>query len=261
MQYEYTNNTLHLHCANDASITRREIFDDGSAFVLSNVLSQAECESLIRQAEKLGMESCGYSSSIRVTDRVAANSEAVAGVLFDRIKPFLEPSIDLSDKVWSSLSYPRGIPGSIPNRKWTPIGLNPVFRLCRYKPGGFFLPHHDGGFEQHPYNNRSLKTFMIYLNDDFEGGPTNFYNESQRHYQQGDPSKIVYSYQPKAGDALVFNSSITHDGGELLNGQKYIMRSEVMYSSVTNDTEVEARDDEKPRFPPDHDDDVDFGWD
>ena len=36
----------------------------------------------------------------------------------------------------------------------------------------------------------------------------------------------------QAGDVIVFNSAITHDGGMVESGRKYILRSEVMYSAI-----------------------------
>jgi len=77
---------------------------------------------------------------------------------------------------------------------------------------------------------------MLYLNDDFEGGATNFYQENQLHYRQADPDKVIYSFRPQAGDALIFNSAILHAGEQVVKGNKYIMRSEVMYSFVSSDT-------------------------
>ena len=73
---------------------------------------------------------------------------------------------------------------------------------------------------------------MIYLNDDFEGGATRFFKEDQPHYCPGDPDKVIYSFRPTVGDALVFNSCITHDGAKLSQGEKYILRSEVMYRNA-----------------------------
>jgi len=40
---------------------------------------------------------------------------------------------------------------------------------------------------------------------------------------------VILSYKPERGSCLVFNHDITHDGGELLIGQKYILRTEVLY--------------------------------
>jgi hypothetical protein len=49
---------------------------------------------------------------------------------------------------------------------------------------------------------------------------------------------------------------MTHDGGEVLDGRKYILRSEIMHSSID-----EGAQGSKQSYPPDHDDDVDFGPD
>ena len=93
---------------------------------------------------------------------------------------------------------------------------------------------------------------MVYLNDDFEGGQTRFFNESQRHYAEADRDKIIYTYQPSIGDAMVFFGQHTHDGAVLTKGSKYILRSEVMYQLRRNDTTTRT-------FEPDYVDDGQFG--
>jgi len=148
--------------------------------------------------------------------------EDLADVLFKRALPYLN-DIHVRDS-----ERPRGVPAAAMQGAWKPSTINPCFRVCRYDVGGFFLPHHDGDFVNNS-RNRSLKTFMVYLNDDFDGGPTNFYDESQPHCAGADPEKVILSYQPERGSCLVFNHDITHDGGELRIGQKYILRTEVLY--------------------------------
>merc|ERR1712007_168461 len=113
-------------------------------------------------------------------------------------------------------------------------GLNPCFRVCRYEPGGFFLPHKDGGFE---YSDEllSLKTFMVYLNDGFEGAPTNFFEQTQVCYAQPDPTKIIHELRPETGACVAFNQNLVHDGGMLRAGTKYILRTEVMYKWIDDD--------------------------
>merc|ERR1712113_1147182 len=76
---------------------------------------------------------------------------------------------------------------------------------------------------------RSIKTFMIYLNDEFEGGHTRFYSEDQCRYHTGLPENLLYALRPEKGSCLIFNHRIVHDGEELLQGLKYILRTEVMY--------------------------------
>lgn len=41
--------------------------------------------------------------------------------------------------------------------------------------------------------------------------------------------EVLYQYTPMAGDCLVFNHAQLHDGGRVEAGQKWILRSEVMY--------------------------------
>lgn len=219
----------------------KDIFGDGSAVILRNFFSQKECQSYIRFSERSRLTSCGYSSSIRVTDRLQVESQRAADSLYQRIRPFVKDCIDLSQ------DWPRGIQKNYHGWKYYPCGLNESLRFCRYEEGGFFLPHHDGGFDRNEFE-RSLYTLMVYLNDDFEGGATNFYREDQRHYTPGDPSKIVYTYQPQAGDVIVFHSQIVHDGSLVTKGYKYILRSEVMYSAIVAP--------EEQKYEPDHDEGV-----
>jgi len=243
--YEITPNTLKMLPTVNGSrkipISRFDIFDadvDDPAFILHNVLSPEECRQFINQAESMGMTPTGSQNSIRFADRVSARSESVAKVLFDRVRPFLKDSVVIENEHWPHSGIcPKGIPHNFPSGEWVPHGLNEVFRICRYQPGGHFKPHHDGGFRR-SNDEQSIQTFMLYLNggDDFEGGATNFYQENQLHYKDGDPDKITYSFRPSPGDVLIFNSRITHDGGKVVKGKKYIMRSEVMYRKVQHQT-------------------------
>lgn len=225
IRYEYTDNTLPV-CLNEPAPepTVAPIFKDGSACIIRGFLSGEECRAYITAAERLGMGSCGYDPSIRVTDRVSAISDELAEALFERLKPFVG-ELDCTDEA----QIPRGVPPAT-RGEWIPVGLNETFRICRYHPGGFFRPHLDGGFER-SFTEKSFKTFMLYLNDDFDGGPTRFYNDRQEAYDPGNPDYVVYEYKPQAGDLMIFNSRMMHDGGEVLSGQKYILRSEVMYGT------------------------------
>lgn len=165
---------------------------------------------------------------MRITDRVSVMGEELAELLFTRAKPYL-PDMHISCDIPNlPAGLPEGIPMAGERRHWSAIELNPCFRVCRYEPGGFFQPHHDGGFD-YDFEFRSFKTFMIYLNDDFEGGPTNFYRESQKHYSRPDEKKVIHELTPERGSCVVFNHRITHDGGVLKEGKKYILRTEVMY--------------------------------
>ncbi|ELR21876.1 oxidoreductase domain containing protein, partial [Acanthamoeba castellanii str. Neff] len=95
---------------------------------------------------------------------------------------------------------------------WSVVGLNHRWRFCRhrchltvvYTPGQHCEPHVDAAYKPSS-SERSLFTFMLYLNEGF-GGVT-----------------------PLTGMALVFEHNIVHEGERLASDVKYIMRTEVMY--------------------------------
>lgn len=222
-----------------------------SGFLLRNLLSKDECKDIIAQAECFGLRDTGYNHRIRVNDRVSVMGEDLGELLFERARPFLKdivipdvgPAYAVDSVVPDSgpdIVVPdivQGVPRGMLKGTWKPTGLNPCFRACKYSPGGFFLAHHDGGFD-YGDTHQSIKTFMIYLNDGFEGGPTNFYNETQPHYKPGVPENLIHSLRPEAGSCLVFNHHIVHDGGQLVTGNKYILRTEVMYKHVSRFRDV-----------------------
>lgn len=100
---------------------------------------------------------------------------------------------------------------------WRAIGLNERFRYYRYEPGQYFRWHMDGAFKRSPFE-RSLITLMVYLNEGFEGGTTDF--------------DQLGSIQPEEGMALLFEHHVLHQGGTVRSGVKYVLRTDVMYRAL-----------------------------
>ena len=95
----------------------------------------------------------------------------------------------------------------------------------KYDPGQYFRPHNDF-FEGDSYTNHCLHsgnrthTFMIYLNDDFEGGETNFPDlETSVKPEKG---KAVWWYDMKDGE---LQRDTLHEGSDVISGSKYIVTS------------------------------------
>jgi len=229
-RYEFTPHKLNIALKENVDVKRENIFEDGSAFILYNLLTKEECLEIQQLAKEMGLKDSGYSSRIRVCDRVSAMGADLGSALFERAKPFLNYDIEVVKD--ESLMKEGGLK-DFPVGTYTPVSLNPCFRVVRYSPGGFFFPHFDGGFQTSP-TKTSLKTFMLYLNDsdEFKGGPTNFYNSQQQHYEKPRDENVIHRYYPKTGSCLVFNHCLTHDGGILLEGEKWLLRTEVMYNFV-----------------------------
>ena len=222
--YEVTPHVLTLARDPDAeAVVCEPLFADGSGMVLHNLLSPRECDEIIARAAEFGRMETVFSR-IRKCTRVVAMGPDLAALMFERARPFLR-TLDVSP----TAKQEQGIPSDVHAGLYEPTGLNTCFRIVRYEPGGHFLPHFDGGYDPSA-NYRSIKTFMIYLNDGFQGGPTNFYTDEQAHYATADPTNMTTSFVPKRGSCVAFNHHITHDGGMLLDGEKWLLRSEVMYA-------------------------------
>jgi len=140
----------------------------GSCFVLEGVLSPSECAHFIREAERIANDgkAVEVATEYRKTRRVAAASDELAALLYNRVGPHLNPRLKIKD---NRCSEERGVPDAAEGI-WEPYGLNELFRICRYAPGGLFLPHTDKVNFVHPVEDRSLKTLMVYLNGELDGG-------------------------------------------------------------------------------------------
>lgn len=105
------------------------------------------------------------------------------------------------------------------------VGLNSRFRVCRYRDHQQFTVHQDGAW--HPdTQTRSRLTLMLYLNDEdeFSGGQTRFYARPR--------GPAWRSVSPRAGRLMLFDHLLWHDGAPVHRGEKYILRTDVLYRST-----------------------------
>jgi Rps23 Pro-64 3,4-dihydroxylase Tpa1-like proline 4-hydroxylase len=89
-------------------------------------------------------------------------------------------------------------------------------QVLRYKPGGHYKPHQDTFSDT--TGNKRMYTIILALNDDYEGGETEFPNLKKK-------------YKMEAGDALFFHtldnyelltSKALHGGRPVKSGEKWI---------------------------------------
>ena len=180
-------------------------------FTVRGFLTPDECAAQIARAEAAGFGDAPISTfagpvvdkEVRNNDRVVVDDPALAADLWDRLRPFVPPA--------------RG--------SWLAAGLNERLRYYRYDPGQRFDWHFDGYYERSPTEQSAL-TFMVYLNDGFAGGATEFDFRLTAVPAGGDRLTPVV---PEAGMALVFFHRILHQGAEVTSGRKYVLRSDVMY--------------------------------
>jgi len=183
---------------------RKELISGEAIYVIHDFLSASECDGHIGASEAVGFEEATITTrtgaemrkEIRNNTRVILDVPRLAADLFERAAPLLPAAIG----------------------DWSLTGLNERFRYYRYDPGETFRPHLDGSFRRSE-TERSLLTFMVYLNEGCAGGSTLF------HSPTGEDIEIV----PSLGMALVFVHRQLHEGAPVLSGRKYVLRTDVMY--------------------------------
>lgn len=171
------------------------------------VLSAEECSALIERIEALKPEvatvnthsGTGVRTETRNNDRVIFDDEHLAQMLLNRVRT--------------------NVPNEI--HEMSLVGANERFRCYRYKPGMKFAPHVDGAFFRSA-SEYSCYTFLVYLNEEFDGGETTFLTEPE------------IRIRPKTGMGLIFQHPIIHEGSVVTEGVKYVARTDLIYRNLTS---------------------------
>lgn len=171
------------------------------AYTLDSFFTPFQCELLIHMAEQIGFEEARLGTQ-KNTLRVHTHRNNARILWDDR---------ELAKMLWETLQQwvPQDYFGS------KPIGLNERFRFYRYTPGQYFNWHADGSF-QRPNGEQSLYTVLLYLSEPEEGGETLFKD-----------GRVL----PVQGRVCWFLHKKLHKGSEVRRGTKYILRTDVMYTS------------------------------
>ncbi|CAO3566071.1 unnamed protein product [Mortierella alpina] len=199
------------------------------AFLLKDVLTRDECLQMISAAEAVGFTpdvpivgTASESISVLAHNFFWMADDQLLGHIFDRCKShFPETSGDGHGAV----------------------GINSRWRVYRYVPGAIYRIHVDGQwpgsgldpvtgeylYDAYGGKRWSRLTFLVYLNDEFEGGGTTFFTPS------ADVGFLdARAASPRAGSVLCFPhgetaGSLLHEGSPVLKGAKYIVRADVLY--------------------------------
>jgi hypothetical protein len=180
-----------------------DFLDGPKLLVIHGFLSPEECDGFIERSERLGYADAPITTSVGFVMRkdIRDNSRVIVDDL-DLAADWWYRAKSLLGEDWFG---------------WKAVGLTERFRFYRYDIGQKFARHTDGYFER-PNGDRSHFTFMVYLNDGFEGGATAFH--------QSRPSLLI---TPERGMALVFYHRQLHEGMPVVKGRKYVLRTDVMY--------------------------------
>jgi len=194
-----------------------------TCFVIPSLFSQAECESLLNPDIKNSFQKAiaNYPTYYRNNDRFVMGNDALAGELFQKVKPYLPETIVINSNIQSE------------NGIWQLKELNSRLRFCKYSANQYFHRHLDG-VHYRSDTIQSKLTFMIYLNSatEFTGGRTLFFKTKET-------DEVWASYIPKQGDLIVFDHNVWHEGEVLSAGEKFVLRSDILYYRVSDPVKKE----------------------
>lgn len=183
---------------------RRETLREPTVFLVHDFLSPEECAAHVARAEAAGFVQAALGGAgevyreIRDNARVILDDAELSAALYERARPHLVAE-------WMMRRV---------------VGFSGRWRYYRYEPGQRFAWHGDGCHAE-PDGRQSQFTFLVYLNDVAGGGSTNFRLDGE-----------VLRVPALGGTALAFMHKHLHEGGEVTQGVKYVLRTDVMYSPV-----------------------------
>jgi len=212
-----------------ADVTRVDLSEVPGAFQLLNVLSDTEADALVGIADRLGFHDDAPVSLPRdVRHNRNLNwvvSEAIDGALWERCRSLVTETVDGQSAT----------------------GLNARFRFYRYDRGDYFKPHADGAWtgsriidgrlvaDAYP-GQLSQYTCLLFLNDGYEGGRTQFLvsrSDPARPATHRNDVNLVGIRTPK-GAALCFPHGdhplhCIHSGEPIISGRKDIIRTDILF--------------------------------
>jgi prolyl 4-hydroxylase len=161
--------------------------------VIKNFVTDEERQHIMRRAEG-SLKTSEVSKSRVVKEDVRKSETAWLGREDPVVRRVIERCLKLTDR---------------------PIVNCEKLQVLRYESGGYYKPHQDAFVDD---ENMRLYTFILALNDGYDGGETVFPN-------------IKKSYRLNAGDALFFDtldnyemmtSKALHGGNPVKSGEKWI---------------------------------------
>ncbi len=170
------------------------------------------CDQIVARANDIGFDAAtittergtSVTQEIRNNDRVIVDDANLAKLLWGNAKSLFSETF----------------------KGHRAVGLNERFRVYRYSPDQFFDWHQDGEY-QALSGQRSMFTMMIYLNEGCEGGGTSFADVFSPHVFKD------FTIAPKTGKALFFHHPLSHRGDTIISGEKFVLRTDVMFEEIT----------------------------
>ncbi|KAF7597276.1 hypothetical protein BBP40_008118 [Aspergillus hancockii] len=238
------------------------------AAVIDNVLTQEECNELIRLAESttftpdskipvweraminIGNGQQALATDVRNCGRIIYDAPELADKLLNRLLPFFQ---EFKLDELENRPLVTGLAGR--NKTYRLTRLNERLRFLKYEGGEYFKPHWDAKYSTPDRKEKSFYTLHLYLNGDGKQDLRELMRE-QKGAERGEEkvnldaggkllggaTSFIPRYEeeerqlrifPKVGSVLVFQQeNLLHGGDPVFRGTKYTLRTDVMYQLV-----------------------------
>lgn len=197
---------------------------EDQVLLIDNIFSVEECKKLVKFIDNLPLELTPpkkRGEADRVNYRISIPSPSFASNLFTILSPHLP-----------EFPYPASVKRPTSTHRRRAHSLNSNIRLYKYTPSQHFGPHYDDSVADSYNGAKSEWTLLIYLTgieDGVKGGETVFYTG---HGGAGAKEKGVVRAPLVRGSALLHrhgHECLLHEGSRVEVGEKYILRSDVMF--------------------------------
>ena len=193
------------------AVTAHDGRDGYKIFEMRNVLTAAECASLIEHAKRKGLSRSEVVSHDNDTGTA------------------LDETTRKSRQTWlSDDEHPAAKKMAAVSADLTGISAShqESLQVAMYAPRGMFTEHYDACVSDDPSDCAKMNkgsgqrraTLLVYLNDDFTGGETEFVNVGKKiHPETG---KGILFWNTRDDESLIPDSK--HRGNPVLTGEKWI---------------------------------------
>lgn len=167
-----------------------------SVFLVRGIISEEDCEKLRAFIDQRASNETGIHKFVNVCEffNLKTIDRDATQTLFELIAPSIPKELGVA-------------------------GVSKYLTMARYQSGEGFGLHTDTGITDPDTQTHTGWTYLIYLNDDYEGGETQFYD---------DNFSPTIRVKPEAGMALFFDIEAWHSAEPITRGTKYWIGTELM---------------------------------
>lgn len=208
---------------------------------LDPLLRPDECAGLIARGDAAGWKKSSVSGGghgrtgredARTNEFCVLHDTQFAQLLWERVRAHVLPDL-------THIPFNTYLNTETRGKEWSAVGVVDKLRLYKYSPGEEFPEHVDyktgrdivrGGKR---YRQQTFITLLVYLNEDFDGGTTNYWVNHEgihcRFLRDVEDKPPSHRIQPVTGRAVLQEQNLLHEGSAPTRGTKYVLRTDILH--------------------------------